>query len=380
MLLTLVAIGVAMVLSSPGLLAAPGAAQLQAPPLPPPPPPPAPPQPTSAPPPSDGTPVPSSGGGGGGGGSSYGGSRFLKCNSTIKGFVTNYADRSPGSGAIVQIGRSGWKSEMPADSNGHYEFGGLCEGMAFVKVLVPEGGLPTNPDAEAVLDGKNLVSVDLGFFPPPPADQLAATQLTAAPLLAAPAVRIVAPGATPAPPVIEAVAAGSGPSDVPLSPGISVQLNAPRVVRSGLAARMTASIRNGGPNQATGTIVTIPIPPGVVLQEVTTSRGQLKMTTTGAAMLGNASGAKGSALVVEAGNLAVGQSVVIAGLVRFDDNAAVGSKVRLACGRGRWRLQQAIERHLSGLRRNRSIIPGHSPRHGERRLRGLPPRPPVVIR
>jgi uncharacterized repeat protein (TIGR01451 family) len=308
------------------LLAAPANVHLdQAPPPPPP---------TSAPPPSDGTPSSSSHGGGS---SSGGGSRFLRCNSTIKGFVTNYADRSPGAGAVVQIGASGWKNETPADSNGHYEFGGLCEGTAYVKVLVPEGGLPTNPDAEAVLDGKNEVAVNLGFFPPAPLDQaVAATQPTVEPLVVATPVPVVLPAVTSVRVPAEAAVVARVPVVAQLPPGLSVQVAAPHAVSIGLAARMTVSVKNGGPDKADGMVITIPVPDNVVLQEVSTSRGQLRVMTPGAALgssvklLGHsASDAPTGGLVVEAGNLAAGQGVVIAAQVKFRDEAAVGSTAEL---------------------------------------------------
>ena len=318
-LLTIVVM-VSMALVGPSITSAvPGTASLaqEAPPPPPPPPPDTPvppPEPTKKP----------GGGGGGGGSSSGGGSRFLHCNSTIKGFVTDYGSMVPGSGVLVEVGASGWKNQTPADTNGYFSFQGLCKGTAYVKVIVPPGSLNTNPNAEVVLDGKNHVKVDLGFFPPvPQAASPAGTKPDSEPLVTSPPVSQTAPPAS---------TGLSPPASLPQ--GVAVSVSAPRTVRVGMDAQVNISVQNGGPASAPNAVAHIPLAAGVVLKEAHTSRGSLRVEVVPLAV-GKAGGvgaplrSPGSELVVDVGALAPGDAVLIATKIGFKNTMVPGSKTEI---------------------------------------------------
>ena len=268
------------------------------------------------------TPEPTSpaGGGGSSGGGGGGGSRFLDCNSSISGSVTDFGSMVPASGAVVEIGSSGWKSQTPADSNGHFTFNGLCRGAAYVKVLVPPGSLLTNPGAEVALDGKNHVLADLGFFLPlPQAVSAPGVQPASEPLVLSPGVQQSA-STTPA----QNSAGVSRP--VPLSEGVGITVSAPRSVRRGLDAQVNVSIQNGGPAKVGGTVVRLPLASGLKLSEADTSRGSLQMqvvpqSPAKAGGLDAPSRAASSELVVNVGTLAPGDVVLIATKIAFPPDA-----------------------------------------------------------
>jgi hypothetical protein len=225
----------------------------------------------------------------------------------------------------VEIGASGWKSQAVADSNGHYSFGGLCEGMAYVKLLLPEGSLPTNPNAEAVLDGKNVIQVDLGFFPPAPTMQ--AEISTGEP---APVVSIPVPAAPQILPAQEPVLLAQ-----PTAEGISVEVSAPGAVRAGLAAKVTISVKNTGRLQVGGVEVLLSLPSDAVLEEANTSRGALKLAVARPGGWLKPGGlniplrAQDNSLVVQVGTLAAGEVAVISAQLKFKDNAALGVRTDL---------------------------------------------------
>ena len=322
--LTVVAMVLAVVVNSSGVFAAPGAVPPGLPP------PPTEPVPTKKPPrPSDGG---VSGGGGGGG------SRFLHCNSTVSGFVTNYADKSPGAGTLVEIGNSGWKNQMPADSNGYFYFGGLCEGIAYVKVLVPEGGLPTHPNAEAVLDGQNQVQVDLGYFPPAPqAEFLGGEESAPSPTPITIAVPQVGPTVLIVPRSTPETASSSKPIPVLKreAEGVTVKLSAPRTVRAGMAGQVAISVKNGGPGKAANTVVTLPLSADLMLQEADTSRGALKVqpasqtSETKILSLSNAGKSRDSDLVVNVGTLAPQEAALIVTKISFKESISPGAQAQL---------------------------------------------------
>ena len=259
--------------------------------------------------------TPSGGGGGGGGG----GSRFLDCNSSITGSVTDFGSMVSGSGVLVEIGSSGWKSQMPADTNGHFTFNGLCKGTAYVRAVVPQGSLLTNPNAEVELDGKNHTSVDLGFFPPlPQAVSFPGAEPTSEPLASS---AVVPQPASPQP----AGAATSAPRAVRLPEGVSISVSAPRNVRNGLYAAVTVSLQNGGPGNSGNTMVRMPLAAGMVLREADTSRGSLRMqvvpqTTARVGGLGAPIRTPASELIVDVGMLSPGDVVVIATKIGFEQD------------------------------------------------------------
>ena len=271
--------------------------------------------PTSAPKPTK----PSNGGGGSGGGGG-GGSRFLDCNSSISGFVTDFGGMVPAAGVLVEIGSSGWKSQTPADTNGHFAFNGLCKGTAYVKAVVPAGSLLTNPNAEVELDGKNKTLVDLGYFLPlPQAASFPAAEPISEPALSSSSVPQLVPS--------QAVPA---PTDVPrlvrLPEGVSVSVSAPQRVRKGLAAAVSISVQNGGPDNTGNTIVRMPLASGMALKEADTSRGSLKMQVIPQAV-GKTGGFSAplrtlpSELIVHVGTLAPGDVVLIATKIAFQQDA-----------------------------------------------------------
>jgi len=282
-----------------------------------------PPPPTSEKPPTP-EPKPTDGGGGGGGGgeSKFGGSRFPHCNSTVEGFVTNYSAMAPGSGVLVEVGGGGWRNQVLADDNGYFAFKGLCPGTGYVRVIVPPGSLLTNPDAEVALDGKNHVRVDQGFFLPVLQAVSGDSSVRLTP----------SPAASPAPVLQRA------PAAVALPPGVAVSLSAPRTVRVGMDARLNVSVQNGGPGQATGVVVRVPLATGIRLQEADTSRGGLKIEQVpqalGQARGGRVSGlaaprgATASELVIDIGTLPPGEVVLITTKFRFKETVPPGSQAQ----------------------------------------------------
>lgn len=286
-----------------------------------------PPPPTSEKPPTV-APKPTSGGGGGGSSSGGGGNRFLHCNSTVDGFVTDYGSMIPGSGVLVEVGGGGWKNQIPADDNGYFAFRGLCQGTAYVRVIVPPGSLLTNPNAEIVLDGKNQVRVEQGFFLPRPQAASASgdTKPAPVPLVASDSIQQVVPVA-PQPQLVPVV-----PLNLPK--GVTVNLSAPRSVRAGMDAQINISVQNGGPGNATGVVLRLPLAEGIKLQEADTSRGALKMNIV-PQVLGKVGGfaapasASASELVVDVGVLPAGDVLLVATKIRFKDTAPPGSQAQM---------------------------------------------------
>jgi len=281
--------------------------------------------------PTEPSPEPSepSEGGGGGDGGGHGGTRFPHCNSTVDGFVVNYADHSPGTGVAVEVGGSGWKTQILADSNGYFKAGGLCPGTAYARVIIPPGALPTNPNAEATLDGTNLTQFDLGFFPP----AAGLTGVTKPSLVAA------------APPLVQSIPERSPvivtvvlPNPTLISPsatGLLVDVSAPRTVRAGLNAPVNVSVRNAGPGKAVNTVISLPLAAGLELQEANTSKGALKIQVVpqGPGVKGPGLNApvrtRPSTLLVNVGTLAPGQAVLVATKIKFREDLSAGSQAQL---------------------------------------------------
>jgi hypothetical protein len=284
--------------------------------------------------PTDSPPGPSpepsgGGGGGGGGGEDHGGTRFPHCNSTVDGFVVNYADHSPGTGVTVEVGGPGWKAQTLADSNGYFKVGGLCAGAAYARVIIPPGALPTNPNAEALLDGKNLTQFDLGFFPP--AAWLAGEPKPSLVAAAPPLVQ-----STPERPSIVVTVVVPRPALIsPSATGLLVDVSAPRTVRAGLNAPVNVSVRNAGPGKALNTVISLPLAAGLELQEANTSKGALKIQVVpqGPGVKGPGLNApvmtKPSTLLVDVGTLAPGQAVLVATKIKFREDMSAGSQAQL---------------------------------------------------
>lgn len=83
---------------------------------------------------------------------------------TVSGLVFNYSTGRPQGGMGVVLDGGGWAAETVSDSEGRYIFRGLGSGPATLRLRLPEGATPVNPDL-LVYTGPGLeVNVNLGYY------------------------------------------------------------------------------------------------------------------------------------------------------------------------------------------------------------------------
>jgi len=85
-------------------------------------------------------------------------------NGTVSGVVFNYSAGQPQGGIGVVLDGGGWATETVSGPDGHYIFRGLGSGPATLRLRLPEGATPVNPDLP-VYTGHNLdVRANLGYY------------------------------------------------------------------------------------------------------------------------------------------------------------------------------------------------------------------------
>jgi hypothetical protein len=85
-------------------------------------------------------------------------------NGTVSGLVFNYSAGQPQDGIGVVLDGGGWAAETVSGSDGSYAFRGLGSGPATLRLRLPEGATPVNPDLP-VYTGPSLdVRANLGYY------------------------------------------------------------------------------------------------------------------------------------------------------------------------------------------------------------------------
>jgi hypothetical protein len=85
-------------------------------------------------------------------------------NGTVSGLVFNYSAGQPQGGIGVVLDGGGWATETVSGADGSYAFRGLGSGPATLRLRLPEGATPVNPDLP-VYTGPSLdVRANLGYY------------------------------------------------------------------------------------------------------------------------------------------------------------------------------------------------------------------------
>ena len=85
-------------------------------------------------------------------------------NGTVSGIVFNYSAGQPQGGIGVVLDGGGWVQETVSEPDGRYIFRGLGSGPATLRLRLPEGATPVNPDLP-VYTGHSLdVNANLGYY------------------------------------------------------------------------------------------------------------------------------------------------------------------------------------------------------------------------
>lgn len=85
-------------------------------------------------------------------------------NGTISGIVFNYSTGQPQGGIGVVLEGGGWAVETVSDSNGYFAFRGLGRGSATLRLQLPEGATPVNPNLPVYTGYHSDVSANLGYY------------------------------------------------------------------------------------------------------------------------------------------------------------------------------------------------------------------------
>jgi hypothetical protein len=83
---------------------------------------------------------------------------------TVSGIVFNYSTGQPQGGIGVVLDGGGWAAEMVSESDGRYAFQGLGRGPATLRLRLPEGATPVNPDLQVYTGHTLEINVNLGYY------------------------------------------------------------------------------------------------------------------------------------------------------------------------------------------------------------------------
>jgi len=85
-------------------------------------------------------------------------------NGTASGTVFNYSAGQPQGGIGVVLDGGGWAAETVSEADGRYIFWGLGSGPATLRLRLPEGATPVNPDLPVYTGPSLEVRANLGYY------------------------------------------------------------------------------------------------------------------------------------------------------------------------------------------------------------------------